>query len=219
MTQDNYLEQGYHIDRYHALEKDLLEFLEFIPLEFYPCRARQCIRSTYLADLLLRIGSNIDIFFKKTIECNREEESWKGKIAVMRRKDWNGYKELEPILKLSDEYVTIISTTETEKLYPFRQEGKCDGLPWSEKGVSLAWWNSYNKVKHEGRFDRATLDNVIQSLAALFILICRDKVKHVRKFYLYRYTDINPQWLGNVMAGQRVSGINLNICTSIFIKT
>jgi hypothetical protein len=66
MNQEGYLEQGYHIDRYHALEDDLLRFLDFVTLDFYPSiEERQKIKSLYLGDLLLRIGSNIDIFFRK----------------------------------------------------------------------------------------------------------------------------------------------------------
>jgi hypothetical protein len=64
MTTDEYFTKGYHVDRYHALEKDLIRFFEYLPLDFYAnSEERKRIRSTYLADLLLRIGSNIDIFF------------------------------------------------------------------------------------------------------------------------------------------------------------
>jgi hypothetical protein len=73
MSNDDYFRKSYHIDRYHALEEDLLRFLDFIPLELYNSPAeREYIRSTYLADLLLRIGSNIDIFFKKFISSKTE---------------------------------------------------------------------------------------------------------------------------------------------------
>lgn len=33
---DEYFENGYHIDRYHALEEDLLRFLDYVTLDFYP---------------------------------------------------------------------------------------------------------------------------------------------------------------------------------------
>lgn len=71
MDSENYLKKGYHVDRYHALEEDLLRFCDYISLEFYPSvDKRRAIRSMYLADLLLRIGSNIDIFFSKYISSN-----------------------------------------------------------------------------------------------------------------------------------------------------
>jgi len=37
---------------------------------------------------------------------------------------------------------------------------------------------NYSKIKHEGLFDRATLDNAIQALAALFLLILLDKLNY-----------------------------------------
>ena len=33
---DEYFGKGYHIDRYHALEEDLLTFLDYVTIEFYP---------------------------------------------------------------------------------------------------------------------------------------------------------------------------------------
>ena len=66
---DEFFEKGYHIDRYHALEEDLLTFLDYVTIEFYPKpRNQRYIKSIYLADLMLRIGSNIGIFFDKFIE-------------------------------------------------------------------------------------------------------------------------------------------------------
>lgn len=58
---------------------------------------------------------------------------------------------------------------------------------WDDESITLTWWNSYNKVKHEGLFDKATLDNVIQGLAALFILIIIDKERYECAEKLLRY--------------------------------
>lgn len=40
------------------------------------------------------------------------------------------------------------------------------------KLAGLSWWQDYNKLKHQGfkNFYKATLDNAIESLAALYIL-------------------------------------------------
>ena len=65
---DHYFQIGYHIDRYYELEEDFLEVLEYMPLEIYntPDKRRDA-KSIYLADLLLRMGSNIDIVFREMI--------------------------------------------------------------------------------------------------------------------------------------------------------
>jgi hypothetical protein len=190
MNQEGYLEQGYHIDRYHALEDDLLRFLDFVTLDFYPSiEERQKVKSLYLGDLLLRIGSNIDIFFRKIIISNKDDQDFKEILGKRSRIDWNAFKKLEPILELSEANVEIISTS--ERLYPFRLGGKPEAEPWDDESVTLTWWNSYNKIKHEGLFDKATLDNVIQALAALFILILLDKLNYEIAEKLNRYGYIS----------------------------
>ncbi len=216
MSPNNYLENGYHIDRYHALEEDLLRFLNFVPLEFYPCiKARQCIRSTYLGDLLLRIGSNIDIFFHKYIRLNKDEPECSS-IMAKRERNWNmgDFAKLSH-LNLEKKFVTMISTSEPP-LYPFRLEGKKEGEPWSSDKVTMFWWDSYNQVKHNGSFDRATLDNVVQALAALFILICHDKKTHVKRFMRYGYIQIDPRWEGQ--AGWWGTVERADMVTKLFIK-
>jgi len=238
MSEDNYLEQGYHIDRYHALEEDLLRFLDFVTLEFYPNRARQCIRSLYLADLLLKIGSNIDIFFYKyciylndnfdnecqkfSVDSTQKGESKKKleKIIGMINSDkpitMNYFKGLESLLKLSNKYVTIISPEEI--LYPFNLGGEKDGLSWNniKKDEVNFWWNSYNKVKHEGIFDRATLDNIICALAALLILISLNKKLNLDKFEQYGYIHI-PSLYDNSPRANRFKAA-ADVKTKIFIK-
>lgn len=103
MAQEGYLEQGYQIDRYYALEEDLLRFLGFVTLEFYPSiDERKSIRSLYLGDLLLRIGSNIDILFRKMISREKDNPKFKSIIDSMNRHDWNNFKKLEPLLELSE---------------------------------------------------------------------------------------------------------------------
>ena len=218
MDSDDYLKNGYHVDRYHALEEDLLEFFDYMSLEFYPSvEERQAIRSMYLADLLLRIGSNIDIFFSKYIithqsvpECStiageKEPDFW----------NWGDFKKLETNLQLSVLNVYIIATKET--IYPFRRDGKRDGTKWNEiNRTENFWWNSYNKVKHDGIFDKANLDNVIQALAALFLLVCREK--NSIKLLQYNYLGINPSQRDYVITG-RIKEMNNPIYTNLFISS
>ena len=196
MIQVGYIEQGYHIDRYHALEDDLLRFLDFVTLDFYPSiEERQKVKSLYLGDLLLRIGSNIDIFFRKIISSNKDDKDIKEIFGEKTRLNWNEFKKLEPLLRLSDSNVEIISTSEL--LYPFRLGGKPEAQPWDDDSVTLTWWNSYNKIKHEGSFERATLDNAIQALAALFILILCTKENYeiAEKLNRYGYIRGFASWI------------------------
>ena len=210
---DEYFEKGYHIDRYHALEEDLLTFLDYVTLEFYPKpQNRKYIKSIYLADLMLRIGSNIGIFFDQFIEryliqkksniqqnllmtqdsCKIAEELKKKKIRLESKGEWRGwnmgdYKKLDPILNLSNLTVSIIPLN--EDLCPFRYDGKKESKSWTEinEKDTEFWWNSHNKIKHTADFERANLNNVLQSLAALFLLITKSGTMDSKKLTQYNY--------------------------------
>ena len=208
---DEYFEKGYHIDRYHALEEDLITFLDYITLEFYPKQQNQkYIKSIYLADLMLRIGSNIGIFFDKFIEGHvisgeisiasslfNWEESRKIRKGLREKRinagsrwqgwNWGDYKRLDPMLSLSDQRVLLIPLNEI--IYPFKSNGKREGKPWTEieAGETSFWWNSYNKIKHNASFRGANLYNVLQSLGALFLLISKPEFGDSKKLTRYNY--------------------------------
>ena len=191
-----YLASGYHIDRYYVLEEDFLKFLRFLPLEFYPeYEHRLKIRSTYLADLLLRIGSNIDIFFRKYIITYHEIAEKAGIQKEADKLSISDYKKLEPYLKLGNADVIINPISHlSDRLYPFRLRGELSGKAWDEVTGSNDpnfWWRSYQEVKHNGIFDRANLDNVLQSLASLIILISYHP--HIQKLEQYSYLKIKPE--------------------------
>lgn len=193
---EEYLSKGYHIDRYYVLEEDLLEFLRFLPLEFYPKYSdRLNIKSTYLADLLLRIGSNIDIFFSKYIKLFPEIAE-KASITSKERTKINGYIKLEPLLKLSSASVIVNPICHiSDEMYPFRMNGENSGRTWDEilkpDNNDDFWWRSYQKIKHKGIFDKANLDNVLQSIAALLILI--SYYPHIQKLEQYSYLKIKSE--------------------------
>ena len=113
-----------------------------MPLEIYnTTEKRENVKSPYLADLLIRIGSNIDIFFRKLIlsyypEIDDERKSEKRDYLALK-----DYKKLEQKFvqhsrKLSACKVKIIQTG--EYLIPFEN--------WNAKTPN--WWTSYNRVKH-----------------------------------------------------------------------
>lgn len=213
MVLDDYLDQGLHVDRYHSLENDLLKFLDFISLDSYKTGSeRESIKSIYLADLLLRIGSNIDIFFRKYIKSNSDSVCVQIKAEKPKETDWNwaDYKKLEAVLGLSGECVVITPTG--EKLYPFAESGKSwDQIVQSDK----YWWNSYNSVKHNADFEKANLDNVLQSLGALLILICR--VINVKKLIYYGFISVDKGYARSVIEGKS-DGKNITfMATKLFI--
>jgi hypothetical protein len=203
---DDYFEVGYHVDRYHELEEDLVEFLRFMPLEVNDSvEKRKSIKSPYLADLLLRIGSNIDIFFRKLITKKFQQitDEKKGKFL-----SFNDYKKLENILtirgaKLSTSDVRIIQTK--EHLFPFKN--------WNNETPD--WWKSYNHVKHEAKFEEANLDNVIQALSALLLLISFQK--NSSKLLLYDYLTINPIAKREIILGQ-MRELHHPIITKLFVS-
>lgn len=162
MTDDPYFKVGYHVDRYYELEEDFLKVLKCMPLEIYDTSAaREKATSAYLADLLLRIGSNIDIVFRKMI-LSKHDYIYKNKLKEINEKriedgkpplpyvdlKFNDYKELNAVIKLFDYKVTVIQTGEI--LIPFKE--------WNN-GATPTWWSGYNQVKHHATLDKANLDN------------------------------------------------------------
>jgi hypothetical protein len=206
---EDYFDRGYQVDRYHALEEDLIRFFNFMPLDFYTTsEERKRIRSTYLADLLLRIGSNIDIFFKKFISSDSGTE------LDERNLKWGNYKRLESNLNLARENVRIIQTSET--IYPFKN---AEGIAWNEiteKDEHEFWWKSYNNVKHHGKINEANLENVINSLAALLLLICIKK--HSVKLIQYSYIPVPSNVRGKLLSGQMKESGNI-VITKLFISS
>ena len=202
---DIYFENGYYIDRYYAIETDLLKFLDYVTIEFYPRPSnRKYIRSIYLSDLLLRIGSNISTFFDRFIDNYLKSGgklqhnlflSYSSHQTILRELKekrektglyWGDYKKLEPILDLSNRYVILIPLN--EKIYPFRdfKEGtkSWTDIKSSEKDF---WWNCYNGVKHNAMLEIANLNNVLHALAALLLLITRPEIAYSNKFERYNY--------------------------------
>jgi hypothetical protein len=206
MSSDDYFEVGYHVDRYYELEEDLIEFLRYIPLELNNnIDKRTSIQSPYLADMLVRIGSNIDVFFRKLIltRYNEIDAEKRGRYL-----NFDDYKKLDNIFtkrnaKLSTCKVRIIQTE--EDIIPFEN--------WNN--ITPKWWKSYNHVKHEAIFEEANLDNVIQSLAALLLLISFNK--HSPKLALYGYLNIPPGYKHDIIL-KRKKELYHNITTKLFIS-
>ena len=157
---------GYTLRIYRILENDLVNFLNNISIEYYLGEERKKIYSPKLAELLIRIGSQVDIFFRnwdivhETYKKNNPKKQLNlGKLYIENYKDI----ERDGEIILSDKKIEILFTEEIIKPFEF----------WTDKRYPI-WWKAYNNVKHQGFTCRkeGNLYNVIESLAALFLLNC-----------------------------------------------
>ena len=174
MPKDMY-KSGYTLKIYRILEDDLVDFFKNISIDYYLGKDREKIFSPKLSELLVRIGSQVDIFFRNW-DIVQKKNFGKTKDSL----NISNYKEIEPEIHISDEKVKILETDEV--IQPFED--------WQNK--TQRWWIAYNNVKHDG-FDNkkdGNLLNVIESLAALFILNCIHEGSK-NKLYKYGYKKIN----------------------------
>ncbi len=191
---------GYSIRMYRILENDLVDFLNYIPAEYYNYDERNKICSPVLSDLMIRIGSQIDIFFRNwdlIQELNPK--------IIDKDLEFPNYKRIERDEKrrmsLKDKEVLFLPTEEVT--IPFKNWNK-----WKNDGN---WWNAYNNVKHNGfKFkEYGNLNKVIESLAALFLLNCLHKKVKLRLIN-YGYVDITPEIVNQIQGKKE---INLYGCT------
>lgn len=169
---------GYTLRIYQILENDLVTFLNNISIEYYVGEKRKEIYSPKLAELLIRIGSQVDIFFRNW-DIVHETFKKNNPLKQLNLKTLNieNYRDIERdgIIILSHKKIEILLTNEIIKPFEF----------WTDKRYPL-WWNAYNNVKHQGYMYRkeGNLCNVIESLSALFLLNCvnEDAKSNVNKY-------------------------------------
>jgi hypothetical protein len=151
---------------YSRLEKDFLESLHFVPLT----TEHNLVWSPHFADLLLRIGSNVDSFFKNAIfdptldsvsdiELFRKRARNEGKVSMLTMKDYKNI--FGNFYNLSSKRVVVIRKNEV--ISPFSR--------WSTESVPQ-WWEEYNAIKHDRFYNQknANLQSVLEGLAAFFLL-------------------------------------------------
>ena len=146
---------GYSLRMFQMLENELINYFNYIPLEYYSSDERKKIYSPKLNELLIRIGSQVDIFFR-----NWDLVQSKNRGVLLRKLRYGNYQRID--IKIDDKEIKIIATDETFK--PFNN--------W--KSCAPDWWKAYNEVKHNGYYKKedGNLFNVIESLSALFLLNC-----------------------------------------------
>ena len=168
---------GHTLKLFQILEDDLVDYLKYIPIDYYLGDKREEIFSPKLSELLIRIGSQIDIFFRNWDIVQSHNPG----VSIKDLKFGN-YKAINKNINLNDEILIISATNEI--LYPFKD--------WNKKDPS--WLTAYNNVKHNG-FDykkEGNLLNVIESLSALFLLNCLHDDLQIKLIeYGYRKVDLD----------------------------
>jgi hypothetical protein len=172
-------ESGYSLRMFQILENEIINYFNYIPIEYYLGDKRKDVFSPRLSELLIRICSQIDIFFR-----NWNAVQSKNPKMHIDKLQFGNYKAIDMILDDKDNKIKIIYTDEI--LIPFNN--------W--KINDPAWWTAYNHVKHNG-FDHKTegnLFNVIESLSALFLLNC---IHEKTQLQLVKYGYIKIQNLSD----------------------
>jgi hypothetical protein len=181
-----------HWNYFLALEKDLeavSRYIEFSPDNF----------NTYsieLAHLLLSAASEADTLAKCI--CGLLNPNARPSNINEYRKIIKAAEDSQPspfsgkgaqFKKADDEVKHRLSGL---MVYVPRYSLKC--VPWESwaKDENPDWWHSYNKVKHERNlyFNKATLRNALQSLAALLTLnylYCRLEISKAHPHHRYQY--------------------------------
>jgi len=174
---------------YSKLEKDFLESTFYIALD----NAHNKVWSERFGELLTRTGDLVDSSFRlmidspslngePTIQALREKISKEQKTNLKWFPDISDFRAtFDPIFQLS--------SVDVEAGYGLTSYGKL--CPFSNfRKQSPLWWEPYNMVKHQifqEMENKATLENSINALSALFVLNILHKES---QRYLVRNTDV-----------------------------
>ena len=155
---------------YQKLEEEFKELSYYISID----RKQLKTYSIKIADLILRTVAECENI--ASVICKNEKIKFTDKKGHIRKSVYfNEYiDELNKVFKLDKKLVNPIfnnidSSAFDCKLQPFRKETlKVNG---KEKEI-IPWYNAYNKIKHDRvkNYKQANLENLITSLAALFML-------------------------------------------------
>jgi hypothetical protein len=159
-------DSGYSVNIYKIHERDVVDFLDYIPIDYYLGSKRKEIFSPKLAELLIRIGSQIDTFFRNwDVVHEVYNQNHKNPLKSVYDLRFPNFKDIEIYEKviLGDKEIKIIATDEI--IEPF--------VNWTNRCYPR-WWDAYTKVKHNGFLYNkdGSLLNVIDSLSALFLINC-----------------------------------------------
>lgn len=130
---------------YLFLENKFRKTLDYVELD----KSNFSTYSIEYAHLLLAICSELDSLFKTYCGFRLDDP-----------KTMTNYKShiLSDYPEIVTQKVIVINTA--IELTPYEN--------WTN--VSLAWWKAYNSVKHSRQLNQASMENILNALAALFLL-------------------------------------------------
>lgn len=169
--------------RYKRLQDEFINATQYFPFE----QKHETIWSEFFSDLLTKVGSSVDGFFRKMLEDSRFDSfpHVQALKASKRKHDINYFRDLfDPIYQLSAvEVTTAYGLTFYGSCRPFA------GFLDSTNNKIPSWWDAHNHVKHGWyvNIEEATLKNTIEGLAGLFVLNVLHKESQE---YLIKYQDV-----------------------------
>lgn len=174
-------ENGYFWELYIDLEQQFENFLEYVPY----LEGNEKVYSFRLLNLILSIGGHVDSAFKEMARhpffaSNDSCQKVLGKLRESERNIQNGRAPIpvsikdcldafEKEYKLSQKTAMFKRIPEREDIIPFK--------PFNLQTNAPAWWDSYNRLKHDVGVNvkEANLQNARDALAGAFLL----NVRHI----------------------------------------
>lgn len=162
------LEDGTSWRDYNIIEKDFMNYTEYVPIS----AKNELTWSPKLRKILLDIGSRIDPIFEVMMDYKKHRKRHKNIVLRKnKKKDVLYYCEFfKPIYQLSKRQVTMKSEFKyNKKILPFESSMNYQNKPIQQ--WSPYWWVVYNKSKHKiGWEEQANLIQTSTALAGLFVL-------------------------------------------------
>lgn len=145
-----------------SLEQDFIKTSDYVEV----CRGNLKTFSIRYLQLILSIGSEVDVVMKRICELINPKKKFKNSNMDEKRKVIVG-----KYPKFANIRISVIRY-ESLLIYPWED--------W-KKETNPDWWHAYNDLKHERNlyFGKANLSNTIHSLAGLFGVL----------LYLYKITE------------------------------
>ena len=177
---------------YILIEKEFMESINFIEIDEINYKTY----SSFYAKLLLQIGSEIDIVFKKY--CKMKDNTFNGRSIDRYRKYI--IKKEHPFI---NEYSMIINTN--IKRYPWKAFGN---------DKSPNWWEIYNGVKHR-RTDIITIKNTkMEAYKFANLETILDALCGLYQLLIYMYYEIasrENQRILTPLPGSKIFKMNGNL--------
>lgn len=159
---------GYAVSTGHTLGMlldDLKQIFNFV----HPDRDHKDVFSHEIRRLLLLACMEVESGFQAVLKANHYSSNQKaGKAGKGKTEKWTRkqYVKLAEPLHLREYKVRFHPFTEYGWLLPF------DGWAESNPTHKLGWYDAYNGTKHdrEGKLREATLDHVVNAVAAVYIV-------------------------------------------------